>query len=37
MSLKNYQYNKILRDYDRKQLENKYNLDLRVKEAYEKS
>ncbi len=36
MSLKNYQYNKILRDYDRKQLENKYNLDLRVKEAYEK-
>ena len=33
MSLKNYQYNKILRDYDRKQLENKYNLDLRVKEA----
>lgn len=36
MSLKNYQYNKILRDYDRKQLENKHNLDLRVKEAYEK-
>lgn len=36
MGLKNYQYNKILRDYDRKQLENKHNLDLRVKEAYEK-
>lgn len=35
MALTNYQYNKILRDYDKKQLENKYDLDLRIKKAYE--
>lgn len=34
MSLKNYQHNKILRDYDNKQFENRHNLDLRIKEAY---
>ena len=36
MGLKNYQYNRILRDYDKKQLENKYELDLRTKNAYKK-
>lgn len=36
MGLKNYQYKKILRDYDKKQFENKYKLDIRVKKAYEK-
>ena len=36
MGLKNYQYNRILRDYDRKQLENKHDLNLRVKEVYKK-
>ncbi len=36
MSLKNYQHNKILRDYDNKQFENRHNLDLRIKEAYSK-
>lgn len=36
MALTNYQYNKILRDYDKKQLENKHDLDLRIKKAYER-
>ena len=36
MGLTNYQYNKILRDYDKKQLENKHDLDLRIKKAYER-
>lgn len=35
LALKNNQYNKILREYDRKQYQNKYNLDLRKSEAYE--
>ena len=34
MGLKNYQYNKILRDYDKKQLENKHELNLRTEDAY---
>ena len=34
MPLKNFQYNKILRDYDAKQLESKHNLDLRTEEIY---
>ncbi len=34
MALKNYQYNKILREYDRKQLQNKHNLDIRTEEVY---
>lgn len=34
MPLKNFQYNKILRDYDAKQLESKHNLDLRTEEVY---
>ena len=36
MALKNYQFNKILREYDNKQLKNKHNLDARIEEAYEK-
>lgn len=36
MALKNNQYNKILREYDSKQFQNKYNLDLRKSKAYEK-
>ncbi len=36
MGLKNYQYNKILRDYDDKQLDNNHELNLRVKNAYTK-
>lgn len=36
MGLKNHQYNKILRDYDKKQLENKHDLDQRVDHAYNK-
>lgn len=36
MALKNYQYNKILRDYDNRQLEAKYELDIRTEEAYNK-
>ncbi len=34
MALKNYQYNKILREYDTKQLQNKHNLDIRTEEVY---
>ncbi|SHO48185.1 ATP-binding protein [Anaerocolumna xylanovorans] len=36
MALKNYQYNKILRDYDNRQLEAKHELDTRMEEAYGK-
>lgn len=36
MALKNYQYNKILRDYDNRQLEAKHELDVRMEEAYGK-
>lgn len=36
MGLKNFQYNKILRDYDRKQLENKSKLDHRIENAYQR-
>lgn len=36
MGLKNYQYNKILRDYDEKQLKNKHELERRMKLAYSK-
>lgn len=35
MPLKNYQYNKILRDYDNKQFQNKYELDQRIEEVYQ--
>lgn len=35
MALKNFQYNKILRDYDYKQLKNKHELDMRIQEAYQ--
>lgn len=34
MPLKNYQYNKILREYDNKQLQSKHDLDIRTEEAY---
>jgi DNA replication protein DnaC len=34
MALKNYQYNKILREYDMKQLKNKHDLDIRTEEVY---
>lgn len=34
MALKNFQYNKILRDYDNKQLQNKHDLDVRIEEVY---
>lgn len=34
MALKNFQYNKILRDYDAKQLEGKHKLDLRIEQVY---
>lgn len=34
MALKNYQYNKILREYDMKQLKNKHDLDQRTEEVY---
>ncbi|QHQ60471.1 ATP-binding protein [Anaerocolumna sedimenticola] len=34
MALKNYQYNKILREYDMKQLQNKHDLDIRTEEVY---
>lgn len=34
MPLKNYQYNKIRRDYDNKQLQSKHDLDKRIKEVY---
>ncbi|NLJ89355.1 MAG: ATP-binding protein [Clostridiales bacterium] len=36
MGLKNYQYSKILRDYDEKQLRNKHELERRTKIAYSK-
>lgn len=36
MALKNYQYNKILRDYDNRQLEAKHELDIRMEDAYGK-
>lgn len=36
MMLKNAQYNKILREYDERQLNNKHELDLRTKLVYEK-
>lgn len=35
MALKNDQYNKILRKYDERRLENKYELDKRIQKAYE--
>lgn len=35
MSLKNFQYNKILREYDQRQLYNKHLLDDRIKRVYE--
>jgi DNA replication protein DnaC len=35
MALKNYQYNKILRDYDYKRLKNKHDLDMRINEVYD--
>lgn len=35
MALKNYQYNKILREYDNLQLQNKHALDVRTQEVYE--
>jgi DNA replication protein DnaC len=34
MALKNYQYNKILREYDNKQLQNKHELDIRTEAVY---
>ena len=34
MALKSDQYNRILRDYDRKRLHNKHNLDKRISEVY---
>lgn len=36
MALKNYQYSKILREYDLKRLQDKHELDARVEEAYRK-
>lgn len=36
MALKNHQYNQILREYDKKQLINKSNLDKRIEEVYNK-
>lgn len=35
MALKNDQYNRILRDYDSRQLKNKHALDARIQEAYQ--
>ncbi len=35
MALKNDQYNRILREYDQLRLNNKYELDKRIQEAYE--
>jgi DNA replication protein DnaC len=35
MALKNFQYNKILREYDTKQFKSKHDLDKRIKEVYE--
>ena len=34
MSLKNHQYNKILREYDNRQLKSKHDLDQRIKKIY---
>ncbi|WP_310602815.1 ATP-binding protein [Anaerosporobacter sp.] len=34
MQLKNFQYNKILREYDKRQLENRHELDKRIKYIY---
>lgn len=34
MQLKNFQYNKILREYDKRQLENRHELEERVKKIY---
>lgn len=34
MALKNFQYNTILREYDNRQLKNKYALDIRVAKVY---
>lgn len=34
MQLKNFQYNKILREYDKRQLENRHELEERVKHIY---
>ncbi|MDF2586621.1 MAG: ATPase [Anaerocolumna sp.] len=36
MGLKNFQYNKILREYDTRQLNSKHDLDKRIEEVYEK-
>lgn len=35
MQLKNFQYNKILREYDKRQFQNKHALDDRMKQVYE--
>ena len=35
MALKNDQYNQILREYDNRSLQNKHDLDSRIKEAYQ--
>lgn len=35
MALKNYQFNRILREYDSKLLRNKHDLDNRIQEAYD--
>jgi len=35
MALKNDQYNQILREYDNRSLQNKHNLVIRIKEAYQ--
>src|SRR5690554_3268756 len=35
MALKKYQYNRILREYDDIRFQNKYELDNRIKEAFE--
>ncbi|WP_455715953.1 ATP-binding protein [Anaerosporobacter sp.] len=35
MQLKNFQYNKILREYDKRQLENRHELEKRMKHIYE--
>lgn len=36
MALKNFQYNKILREYDSRQLKNRHDLELRTNEVYKK-
>lgn len=35
MSLKNFQYNTILREYDSRQLKNRHELDMRISKVYE--